>query len=301
VARVANSQSLNFKTRMLGIAILIPAAVFIMFTMIIPIGWNFVLSFAKWSPLSSMQMVGLNNYIQLFQDTTTLKGFKYSIMIALVSSFVALLLGLMLALMVYRLGNKEGAVLRLIFFAPNMMPFIVIGLLFAFILSPDMGLINQFFRLIGLTSLEHAWLSEPGLVLWTISVVNGWKGCGGVMMLLYTAILAIPASMFEAARLEGASYFRQIRIIILPLIMPTISMVSMLVLIGSFKAYDVVYTMTKGGPGDYSKIVPIQMLDTGFFYNEFGYAAAIGVLFTALVAVILFVSQKLAKGDVYEY
>ncbi|MFD0695935.1 carbohydrate ABC transporter permease [Paenibacillus sp. GCM10027628] len=299
--RLVKSQSLNVKTRMLGIAILIPAAFFIAFTMIVPIGWNFVLSFAKWSPLSSIQMVGLDNYIQLFQDTTTLKGFKYSIMIAIVSSLIALLLGLLLALMVYRIGSKEGAVLRLIFFAPNMMPFIVIGLLFAFILSPDMGLINQFFRLIGMTSLEHAWLSEPGLVLWTISVVSGWKGCGGVMMLFYTAMLTIPASMFEAARLEGASYFRQIRIIILPLIMPTIRLVSMLVLIGSFKAYDIVYSMTKGGPGDYSKIVPIQMLDTGFYYNEFGNAAAIGVLFTVLVAVIMFISQKLAKGDVYEY
>lgn len=286
---------------MLGIAILMPAALFITMTMIIPIGWNLLLSFAKWSPLSSMQFIGLDNYIRLFQDSTVLKGFKYSIMIAIVSSVVALTLGLLLALMVYKIGNKEGALYRLIIFAPNMMPFIVIGLLFAFLLSPDHGLINQFFRLIGLGSLERAWLSEPGLVLWTISVVNGWKGCGGVMMLIYTAIIAIPASMFEAARLEGASYFRQIRLIIMPLIKPTISLVSMLVLIGSFKAYDIVYTMTKGGPGDYSKIVPIQMLDTGFFFNDFGYAAAIGVLFTVLVAIIIFISRTVARGDAYEY
>lgn len=300
VISTSKGRSINFKQRLLGIALLIPAAIFITFTMFIPIFWNIVLSFADWSPLSGLHLVGLDNYSKLFQDSVTLKGFGYSIFIAVISSMIAILTGLLLALMVYKMSNKEGAVFRLIFFTPSMMPFIIIGLIFSFILSPD-GLVNQFFRLIGLGSLEQAWLAKPGLVLWTVAVVSGWKGAGSVMMLLYTAIITIPASMFEAARLEGANYFRQIQMIILPLIKPTIGMVSMLVIIGSFKAYDIVFTMTKGGPGDYSKIVPLQMLDVAFSFNEFGYAAAIGVLFTILVAIIIFISQKFTKGDVYEY
>jgi len=300
VISTSKGRSINFKQRLLAIALLIPAAIFITFTMFIPIFWNIVLSFADWSPLSGLHLVGLDNYSKLFQDSVTLKGFGYSIFIAVISSMIAILTGLLLALMVYKMSNKEGAVFRLIFFTPSMMPFIIIGLIFSFILSPD-GLVNQFFRLIGLGSLEQAWLAKPGLVLWTVAVVSGWKGAGSVMMLLYTAIITIPASMFEAARLEGANYFRQIQMIILPLIKPTIGMVSMLVIIGSFKAYDIVFTMTKGGPGDYSKIVPLQMLDVAFSFNEFGYAAAIGVLFTILVAIIIFISQKFTKGDVYEY
>jgi raffinose/stachyose/melibiose transport system permease protein len=300
VISTSKGRSINFKQRLLGIALLIPAAIFITFTMFIPIFWNIVLSFADWSPLSGLHLVGLDNYSKLFQDSVTLKGFGYSIFIAVISSMIAILTGLLLALMVYKMSNKEGAAFRLIFFTPSMMPFIIIGLIFSFILSPD-GLVNQFFRLIGLGSLEQAWLAKPGLVLWTVAVVSGWKGAGSVMMLLYTAIITIPASMFEAARLEGANYFRQIQMIILPLIKPTIGMVSMLVIIGSFKAYDIVFTMTKGGPGDYSKIVPLQMLDVAFSFNEFGYAAAIGVLFTILVAIIIFISQKFTKGDVYEY
>lgn len=201
--RKKKGRSLHVNTQMLGIALLIPAAIFIAFTVIIPVGWNFVLSFAKWSPLTSMQMVGLDNYIEIFKDQVTLNGFKYSIIIAIVSSLIALILGLLLALLVYRTGNKEGAVLRLIFFAPSMMPFIVIGLMFAFILDPSTGLINRILELIGLESLQHAWLSEPGLVLLVLAAVSGWKGSGAVMMLFYTAIVTIPASMFEAARLEG--------------------------------------------------------------------------------------------------
>jgi raffinose/stachyose/melibiose transport system permease protein len=297
----AKGRSLHFKMQMLGIAFVVPAAILIAFTVIIPIGWNFVLSFANWDGYSTLKMVGLDNYIELFHDSVTLKGFQYSIFIAVVSSLITILLGLILALMVYQTRSREGSVFRLIFFAPSMMPFIVIGLLFTFILSPDMGLLNSFFRLIGLESLERAWLSEPGLVLWTLSAVSGWRGSGTVMMLLYTAMISIPASMFEAARLEGANYLHQIRMIIMPLIMPTLSLVSMLVLIGSFKTYDIVFTMTKGGPGDYSKVVPIRMLDVGFNYNEYGYAAAIGVMFTILVSIIIFISRRLARGDVYEY
>ncbi|ULT54894.1 sugar ABC transporter permease [Neobacillus drentensis] len=296
----SKGRSINFKQRLLGVTLLMPAAILIIFTMLIPIIWNFVLSFADWSPLSGLKIVGLANYSQLIHDSITLKGFGYSIFIAVISSVIAILGGLVLALMVYKISDKQGSVFRLIFFTPSMMPFVVIGLLFTFILSPD-GLINQFLKIIGLGSLGQAWLAKPGLVLWTLAVVSGWKGTGSVMMLFYTAIVTIPASMFEAARLEGANYFRQIQMIILPLIKPTIGLVSMLVIIGAFKAYDFVYTMTKGGPGDYSKIVPIQMLDVGFRFNQFGYAATIGVVFTILVAIIIFISQKLSKGDVYEY
>jgi len=295
------SRSLHYKTRMLGIILLIPAALLIAYTMVIPIGWNFVLSFAEWDGFSNMKMVGLENYIQLFHDSVTLKSFKYSIYLALGSSVIALGVGLTLALLIYRLGKFEGAAFRLIFFMPSMIPFVVIGLLFTFILSPDMGILNNFFRWIGLESLDRAWLGEPGLVMWTLSVVSGWKGSGSVMMLLFTAVITIPTSLFEAARLEGASYFQQIRTIILPLLSPTIRLVSMLVLIGSFKSYDIVYSMTKGGPGDYSKTVPVQMLDSAFSFNEFGYSAAIGVIFTIMVSIVIFVSRKIAKGDVYEY
>lgn len=284
-----------------GLLLLLPATVFITFTMLIPTVWNFVLSFATWSPLTDFKFVGLDNYIRFLSDPITLDSFKHSIFIAVVSAVIAIMFGLLLALLIYRVTNKEGTFFRLVFFMPAMMPFVVIGMLFTFLLSPNMGLINQILELFGLGNLTRAWLAEPGLVLWTLAIVSGWRGAGSVMMLSYASIVKIPSSMFEAAVLEGAGFFRQVRMIILPLIKPTIQLVSMLTLIGAFKTYDFVYTMTKGGPGNYSTIVPIHMLDMGFQHNQFGYAAAIGVVFTLLVAVIIFVSQRLMKGDIYEY
>lgn len=292
---------LNVRTKWLGIAFLVPALLFIIFTMVVPIGWNAVMSFTTWNGMGDMKAAGWNNYLELFQDPVTLKGFYYSVFIAVISTGIAVLTGLLLALLINKTGRREGAFYRLVFFAPAMMPFVVIGLLFSFILSPDTGLLNRIFQVIGLQSLEHAWLSEPGIVLWTIAVVGGWRFSGFAMMLMYTAIVTLPASMFEAAKLEGMSYFKQIRLIIIPLIMPTISLVTMLMLIISFKTYDVVWAMTKGGPGDFSRTVPVRMLDVAFRYNEFGYAAAISVMLTLLVSLIIYLSQKLTRVSVYEY
>ena len=299
--KTVKSRSLFRSSRILGTLLLVPALLFIVFAVILPIGWNFALSLTDWNGFSKVEIVGFDNYLKFLKDTSTLKGFIISIIIALGSSTIALTVGLFLALMINIIGRKTGSAFRLIFFAPSMMPMIVIGLMFTFILTPDIGLINIFLRAIGLGSLGKAWLGDPKLVLWTLSVVSGWRGSGSVMMLMYTSIVGIPTSMFEAAKLEGASYFQQIRRIILPLIMPTIRLVAMLVLIGSFKTYDIITVMTKGGPGDYSMTVPLHMLKQAFLFNQFGYASTIGVIFTLLVSVIIFLFNKFAKGDVHEY
>ncbi len=294
-------RSIYAQAQVLGTLFLLPAVVFIAATVVIPLAWNFLLSATKWNGFSPMQSVGFGNYVKFFQDSPPQKAFLHSIELSLISSAIALVFGMFLALLVYRVGRRTSSALRLIYFAPSMMPMIVIGLLFTFILTPDVGLVNQLFGLLGLKSMQLAWLGEPRLVIWSLGIVSGWRGSGSVMMLFYTSIIAIPSQMFEAARIEGAGYLRQIRHVILPLIMPTIGLVSMLVMIGSFKTYDIVYTMTKGGPGSYSKTVPLQMLENAFKYNEFGYAAAIGVLFTLLVSVIIFVMNRFAKGEVHEY
>jgi raffinose/stachyose/melibiose transport system permease protein len=301
VNRRPKVRSIHAQAQWLGSVFLLPAALFILVTVVVPLGWNFALSATEWNGFTPMKTVWLDNFIHFFQDSPAQKAFLNSIRISLVSSAFALLFGMFLALLVYRLERRTSTVLRLIYFAPSMMPMIVIGLMFTFILTPDVGLVNQLLKLLGFESLQRAWLGEPRLVLWSLAVVSGWRGSGSVMILFYTAIIAIPSQMFEAAHIEGAGYLRQIRYIILPLIMPTIGLVSMLVMIGSFKTYDIVFSMTKGGPGNYSKTVPIQMLENAFKYNEFGYAAAIGVLFTLLVSIIIFVMNRLSKGEVHEY
>ena len=292
---------LNKKIIAAGCLFMLPAFVIIIFTMLIPLIWNVVLSFYEWNGNSEMKFVGLANYISAMTERSTLTALKNSVFIGVVSTVVAMILGILLALCIYRLGRKEGALCRFIFYSPSMMPMTVIGLLFVFVPAQDNGLLNSALKAAGLTSLQHGWLSERGTVLWTISIVQGWRFSGTIMMLCYTGMLAIPGSLFESAKLDGAGYMKSVRLIILPLIKPTIKLALSMMLLWSFKTYDMVWTMTKGGPGDLSVTAPIRMITTAFSFNKFGNASAIGIILTIIVSICVIIGRRIAKGETYEY
>lgn len=285
----------------IGLLFLFPATVLVIFTTLIPIVWNCVLSMCEWNGNSTMKWIGFDNYKKFFSDRAVLKTVWNSMVIAAASTAVSMGLGIILALMIYKMGWREGSVFRFIFYSPSMMPMTVAGLLFVFVLSPDDGLLNNLLALMGLKSLQHAWLSEPRLVLATLAVVSGFKGSGTIMMMVYTAILGIPMSLFESAKLDGANYFKQVKMIIMPLIKPTICMVFSMEVMWSFKTYDMVWTMTQGGPGSMSKTVPIAMIQNAFTYNKFGYASAIGLMFTILVLICITVVRRAMRSEFYEY
>lgn len=290
----------NPKVRLMGIGFMMPAMIMILLTIIIPMIWNFVLSFNEWNGMNKLNFIGIDNYKKAITDSATRLAFTNSIFMALVSTAIAIVSGLILAIMIYRMGKIEGALFRFVFFTPSMIPLTIIGILFVFILSPDIGLLNNFLRLVGLGSFQHAWLSDPDLVVWVIAIVSGWRFSGVIMMLCYTGIIGIPTVLFEAAQIDGAGFVKQIRTIILPMIKPTIQLSIVMMLIWSFKTYDIVWAMTKGGPGKESLTVPIRMLQTTFTFNKFGYGAAIGVILTLVVAIFIIVAQKLTKGETYE-
>ena len=295
------SRSVNYTITIAGILFMLPGLFMILFTIIIPLFWNIILSFLEWNGNSSAVFVGLDNYFKVFADRRAYSTILNSLFIGLVSTSVGVLLGLFLALCIYRLTGPEGVFCRFIYFSVSMLPMVIVGLLFSFILAPDEGLLNSFFRLVGLRSLERAWLANPKIVLWSLAIIQGFKSSGAIMMLFYTAIVRIPPSFFEAGILEGASYFQELKIIILPLIKSTANLVVSLFLIGAFKSYDIVWTMTRGGPADVSKTAPIRMIEVGFSYSQFGYAASIGVLLTIIVGLCVIISRWFLKGEAYEY
>ena len=301
MATIKKKGSCNKRMQLLGVFLILPAFLLILLDIIIPIAWNIILSFQQWSGLGPVKWAGIDNFVQVVTDDVTRFSFSNSIIIAVLSALIAILGGLLLAILIYRMNRREGAVYRLVFFTPNMLPLTVVGLLFVFIYTPDVGILNNVLGVLGLGIFKHAWLAEPGIVLVALSVTGGWRVAGLTMMLCYTAISSIPASLFEAGKMDGASYLKIVRMVIMPMIKPTIQTCALLTTITTFKTYDLVYVMTKGGPGDLSRTVPLRMLDVGFIYNEFGYAAAIGTVFTLVVMAIIFIIWKMMRSEVYEY
>lgn len=286
---------------MLGILFQVPAFVLILITMIIPLCWNVYLAFFEWNGNSEKVFVGLKNFHTILNKATYSKTYIRTVELSMIATVVGLLLGVMLALMIYRLKRLEGAVYRFIIFAPCIVPMTVIGLLFSFMLSPEMGLVNNLLKAVGLGSLAHAWLADPELVLWILGIIQGWRLSGTIMILFYTGMIAIPSSLLEAAIIDGCSYPKQVLYIILPIMKPTLQMSLSLMLISGFKSYDIVTTMTQGGPGGVTRTVPLKMLEAGFKNNDFGLAAAMAVLLIVIVTVFLLTGRRITKGETYEF
>lgn len=297
-----SKSGVNRKVVIAGFLFMLPAFVVILITILIPLIWNIYLSFCDWKGGGSASFVGVQNYVQSFTTAATRDAILHSVFIGIVSTLVSVVLGVLLALALYRIQGRLGGVARVIFYSPSMMPMTVLGLLFTFIFAAsDKGLLNALLGAMGLGTLQHAWLSDKGTVLWVIAMIQGWRASGTIMMLSYTAMLNIPGSLFESAELEGCSFRKKATYIILPLIKPTVRLALSMTLVWAFKTYDLVWTMTKGGPANMSMTAPIMMIKTGFSYNQYGYAAAIGMISTVLIGICILSGRFILRGESYEY
>lgn len=286
---------------LLGTLLLLPAVATILFSTILPALSNVVLSFMKWNGFSEATWTGIANYVKIFTDRVSRQSFTNTLVIAFGITVLSMLLGTLFALLIIRMRRLEGAFYRLVLFIPVMLPMTVVGLLFTLMYNYDMGLVNSFLRLIGLGSLARPWLADPGTVLWAIAIPGAWKQIGLIMMMVYTAICAIPAELYDACEIDGCGQVRRIWMVTLPLIRSTLWTSLLLTITFSFKTYDLVWIMTKGGPGNLSYIVPIQMLDYGFKFNNFGAAAASGTAFTVLVVALVAIVRVIDRSEAYEY
>lgn len=289
------------KLQLIGGIFCLPALAMVLFATIIPVIWNIVLSFFNWNGVDNMTFAGLTNLSTLFHDKACMKAIGYSLEIALIATAVAMFLGIVLSLLIYKVTKIEGAIYRFVFYSPVMLPLSVVGLLFSLVLATDEGLLNNLLAIIGLGNLQQAWLAKKGLVLIVIGIVQGWRSSGTVMMLVYTGIIGLPVDLFESSKLDGATYRQEVRYIILPLVKPTIQLALSMCVTSAFKTYDIVYSMTGGGPGDISKTAPLKIIEQAFMFNKYGLASANSIVYALIVVVILFILRKGLGGEKYEY
>lgn len=284
-----------------GIIYLIPALIFVIGFNVIPFVWNTILSFQSWNGFTAAEFVGLKNFKTVIADPVFLRSLFNSILYAVCSTAGGVLLGLMLATFIYKLGDKEGSVFRLILYSPAMVPTAVVGLMFVFFFNPEMGLLNNFLEIIGLESLQHVWLQGKTTAMACLIFVAIWKCAGSVMMMCFASMQTLPPSLYESAKLDGASFWQQMFKITYPLIKPMILLATINTLGSQYKSYDLIQTMTQGGPGNLTSTVPILMTKTAFNFGRFGQAAAHGVIFTVIVAVSIILVRYVLRSEEYEY
>jgi N-acetylglucosamine transport system permease protein len=267
-------------------------------------------SLTDWSGFTStMNFIGVSNYVKLFQDTTFMKAVGNSVTLAIVLPLVTLVIALIFATLVTIGGPAQGAIrglryssfYRVVSFFPYVIPAIVIGLIWAQVYDPNNGILNGLLTLIGLKNFQSfAWLGTLGVAMPAVMFVIVWGLIGFYMVLFIAAIKGIPAEIYEAARIDGAGRFRTAMTITIPLIRDNIQTAYIYMGILALDAFVYMAALESGGgPSNSTLVMSQQLFTTAFTKGQFGYACAMGVLLaviTLIFAAIVFLVSKLTGG-----
>lgn len=267
---------------------LAPATVLIALFFISSIIYTVYLSFQNWDGFSPMTFAGLSNYLHLFTDP----NFKISLMNTFIwvvcSLVVSLIIPLLLAILISKSSWLTG--FKNIFYFPTALSATVGGMIIASMLS-KYG-IPQLFSFIGLPNLMQDWLAVPYVNTFIMIVMGMWQGVGMNMLLFLSGLKNIPSSPIEAAVIEGANTYHLYAKVIFPLLKPTTIVVLLMSLVNSFKVFDSIWVMTKGGPYRTSETLALTMYEESFIYNRFGVGSAVAVVLTVMILIVSYFNLK---------
>ena len=261
----------------------LPAAVIFFVFFVVPTFSSFFFSLTRWD-LSTWEFIGLDNYVAFFQESALITGLKNTLIYAVVTCGLKVVLGMALALLLTSQIIARGFLRSVVFF-PVLVSTIGVGLTFQVLMDPSAGLINKSLALIGING--PAWLVDPKFALLSVALVDVWKGVGLATVIFIAGIVSIPREYFEASSVDGASAFQRFWKIILPLSRPAITTVIILALIGGLRTFDLIWAMTRGGPGFTSDVIAsviYKQYQAGFY----GLSTAGNVVLFLLVTAIVF-------------
>lgn len=260
-----------------------------------------IMSFQKTNGLTPAKFIGIENFIQIFQDEAFLKANVASLGLCILAVIFNAILAIVVSILLCTLGKRTQKILRTAFVIPLVLSISVISQLWLTIYHADWGLLNHFLDFIGLGFFQNEWLINPKTAMICIAVVGMWWMFGMDLLMAYSGIKAIPESYFEAAQLDGAGFFNTVRYITLPLLRDVAKTCVTISAIGGLFTFPQVYIMTGGGPGDLTQTVMMYMYKQAFSNQRYGMASAVGIIVILETCVILGgISWMLKKGKYQE-
>jgi ABC-type sugar transport system permease subunit len=273
-----------------------PAIILIIVFMVVPIFEALSLATYEWNGVRPREYVGFENFQDLWTDRFFLGALRHTVVFSILGTVGTVTLGLLLAVAISR--RVPGAsIYRIVFYLPVMVPITVVGALWVRILEPNFGLLNTFLRSIGLEGLAKSWLGDINLALYVLIAVTIWQYAGFPMIVLLAAIENISEEIHEAATLDGVSEWQRLRFMTLPLIKPVLISISVLQIIFSLKIFDLVWVMTRGGPGQSTDVLGTFLFDEAFFKRKYGYASAVAVAMFIIIFAITYIYQRIVRVE----
>ncbi|MFS0865882.1 carbohydrate ABC transporter permease [Microbacterium sp. 179-B 1A2 NHS] len=282
-----------------AIAVLLgPALVIYSVVMLVPVIWSLGYTVFEGNAISGFEFVGADNFIRLLGDSEVHAALLFTFKYALVVTIGQVLLGYLLSLLyVFALKRASGIVRTLVFF-PVVMPTVAVALLFQqlFAIAPTEGVVNSL--LSGFGGVPVDWFGDGGSAFVVIAIMDIWRSMGFYAVLLYAGLIDIPEDVLESARLDGASGWKLVRHIVIPLSAPVLVSALIFSINGTLKVFDSVLALTNGGPGTSTSPLTISMFDNAFTYGNYGYGSTIAMLLTLVCLVVtVFIFRANTRTD----
>lgn len=279
--------------------LIIPAVITMLVVLIFPLIFSFgtSLTLYRLNRPDLQSFFWLNNYKEVLSDPRTLSTLWVTVKFSLMAVTAEMIIGFILALSLTRIPKFRNVIIAVLM-VPMMISPIAVGLLWRLLIHPDLGIVNYLLDLIGIGG--RAWLALPSTALATVVFIEVWQWTPFVMILLYAGLLSMPEEPFEAATIDGASSWQQFLYLTLPFLRYAIIVTLMLRIIDLLRTYDLIYILTRGGPGSLTETFSFYIYYLGFTKLNMGEAAAASYLFVIIIAIIsalLFRRLKLANDE----
>ncbi|MBZ5200728.1 sugar ABC transporter permease [Planomicrobium chinense] len=259
-------------------------------------------SFTDWDGFSdAFAFIGFDNFERAFTGDSIFRktignNLKFMLVVVVFQTLVALAFAMILIK-----NTKTTVFLRALYFFPTILSSVSVAFIWAFVYDPSLGILNQILEGIGLGFLAQNWLGNSNIAIYSLAITQVWFHAGQMLIVFVAGLQAIPQEMYEVAKIEGASKWQTFRSVTWPLLAPSATIVVAYTTIQSFKAFDLVFAMTGGGPNNSTEIIATYIYDIAFRNYQFGYASAISVIFMIIIAIITFLQFKALRSDRVSY
>jgi raffinose/stachyose/melibiose transport system permease protein len=277
---------------------LIPGALAFLAVIVVPGLMNTGISLTHWQGVGTPEWAGLDNYRALLDDDAFWESFRHSLAMVVAMAAIPTALGLVLAAALFdfvgkHFGTRTASVLRACFYLPQVLPIAVAGIVWSWILAPDNGALNDLLKAVGLGSLRHDWLGDPDLALYSVMGVMVWVQLGFPLVVFMAGLQRVDPALYEAAELDGASWWRRFWHVTLPQIRPEIYVVLLWCTIAALKVFGAVYVLTKGGPGGATNVPSYFSFQSFFEKTQVGYGSAVSTVLTVIILALALVALRL--------
>lgn len=281
------------------IGLLLPTLTIYMVYIVVPIIIAIGYSFTKYSGIGKARFTGFKNYIRLFEDQLFWVSFKNTMIIFILAFVLLLVVSFMVALLLNSKIKGTGVAKALVF-SPAIIAPIIVGIIWVYILDPNIGILNNVLDAIGAGELKQKWIGGAVISPYSIAIIYFWQQLGYLVTIFIAGLKMIPEEVLEAVKIDGASGIQRIRFVIIPMMKSTISTVSVLIITGVFKIFEIVQQTTGGGPNHLSETLVTYSYSMTFESSDYGYGMSLAtvtfLISLVITGIFLFLSGRKTQG-----